>query len=94
MRLSKSASTPKIEFNVGFSETHPVFYIRNNGTGFDLGSDQTLPALFRRLQAGNEFGDAGMDLLCAAIIIHRHGGKIWITTSRESGTIVFFQLPN
>lgn len=91
--LAKSASAPEIEFGASFANSSPVFHIRNNGTGFDLGTDQTLLALFRRLQSGSEFAGAGIGLLIATAIVHRHGGKLWIDSSSANGITVFFCLP-
>jgi light-regulated signal transduction histidine kinase (bacteriophytochrome) len=92
--LAKNASAPEIEFGVNVVNSSPVFHVRNNGTGFDLGTDPTLLALFRRLQAGQEFTGAGIGLLIATAIVYRHGGKLWITTNRTSGTDIYFKLSN
>lgn len=92
LQLSNSVAAPEIEFGTSMMGASPVFHLRNNGTGFDLGTDSGLLSMFRRLQAGSEFSGAGINLLCATAIIHRHGGKLWIDSRPQHGTSIFFSL--
>ena len=92
LRLAASAQSPAIAFGAELQKDESVFYVRNNGNGFDLGQDQTLLGLFRRLQAGTEFAGAGIALLTATLIIHRHGGRLWIDSQPDHGTTIYFRL--
>lgn len=94
-KLASSSPTPQVVFGNGqapFSDQH-CFQIQSNGTGFELGPDQRLLGFFRCLQSDGNLAGAGLALLQAAFVIHRHGGKLWIKSDPLHGTILNFTVP-
>ena len=93
LKLARSSQAPMIEFGKDSYNGNPCFFVTNNGTGFDLGLNQSLLALFRCLQSGSELAGTGIALLTATMIIHRHGGRLWAKTQANRGATIYFCLP-
>jgi signal transduction histidine kinase len=92
-KFSKGKNTPRI--NVNFYETidDVVFYIRDNGVGFDMKYSQKLFGVFQRLHAPEEFDGTGIGLANVRSIITRHGGKVWANSESDTGSTFYFSLP-
>jgi PAS domain S-box-containing protein len=73
-------------------EGTPVYYVRDNGAGFDV-SDAGEPShAVERLRLPQDSGDAGMGLALVRRIVERHGGRMWAEGRAGEGTTVFFTL--
>lgn len=70
-----------------------VFYIKDNGIGFDPRGAQNIYKLFTRLVSQQKYEGSGVGLSIAKMIIERHGGSIWHESSLNVGTTFFFTLP-
>ncbi len=75
------------------TEDHYIFYIKDNGVGFDMKYSSKLFGLFQRLHTPDEFEGSGIGLVTVKKIVEKHGGKVWIESRADEGTSVFFQLP-
>jgi len=93
LKLSGVAQQPMIEFGAAPDDAQRCFYVRSNGSGFDLGPDQSLLTLFRRLQSSADLAGSGIALLTAFMMIYQQRGKLWINTNPEHGTTIYFSLP-
>lgn len=79
---------------VGGSESNstPIFFVRDNGVGFDIGNAEKLFKPFQRFHSAAEFAGTGVGLATCRRIVRRHGGSIWVTSTLGEGTTVFFSL--
>lgn len=89
-----TAMNAAAEIEVGSEDGsgHIVYYVRDNGAGFDMAGANRLFAPFGRLHGDSEFAGNGIGLATVKLIVERHGGEVWIDSLPNQGTEVFFYL--
>jgi len=93
MKFTSKHPSTCIEFGTQLQNEIHVFFIRDNGAGFNMEYAQKLFRAFQRLHTTNEFPGTGIGLATVQRVIHRHGGKVWAEGEVEKGATFYFTIP-
>jgi hypothetical protein len=85
-------ASARIELGVMHDDREPVYFVRDDGAGFDMAHATNLFAPFRRMHSASDFPGTGIGLATAQRIVQRHGGRIWAEGAVEKGATIYFTI--
>jgi len=93
--LKFSAGRPNTRIGVGGRREggEVVYFVKDNGVGFDMRYAERLFGVFQRLHSSQEFEGTGIGLSIVERIVRRHGGRTWAESTLQQGATIYFSLP-
>ncbi|MCX5848733.1 MAG: PAS domain S-box protein [Deltaproteobacteria bacterium] len=91
-KFTRKNTEAVIEFGSEKREGENVYFIRDNGAGFDMAYAGNLFAPFQRLHTEDEYPGTGIGLATVSRVIHRHGGNVWAEGQTDKGATFYFTL--
>jgi light-regulated signal transduction histidine kinase (bacteriophytochrome) len=92
LKYSRNKECSVVEIGYFDKEDTTVYYVRDNGAGFDMKYYDKLFGVFQRLHSTREFEGTGVGLAIVQRIVSRHGGSVWAESKLQEGTTFYFSV--
>ena len=93
LKYSSNKETPTIEIGSCSDRNHEIYYIKDNGVGYNEKYAHKLFEVFQRLHRLEQFEGTGIGLALVKKIIDKHNGKVWSESKVDEGATFYFSIP-
>ena len=93
VKYTRAMQNARIEIGGKREGLENLYYVRDNGIGFNMRYYDKLFGVFRRLHSDNEYEGTGIGLAIVKQVVERHGGRVWAEGKLNEGATFYFTLP-
>ena len=91
-KFTLKCEAARIEIGCQVDQDQPIYFVRDNGAGFDMRYAEKLFGVFQRLHRAQDYEGTGVGLAIVRRIVDRHGGRIWAEAQQDQGATFYFTL--
>jgi PAS domain S-box-containing protein len=92
LKFTRRRPEPHVEVGSDQRDGSVTYFVKDDGTGFDMRYANKLFGVFQRLHRAEDYDGTGVGLAIVERIVHRHGGRVWAEAAPEQGATFFFTL--